>query len=160
MNRAPATGFDSAHLECGTSFYQTRRQHSRLQQPLVDGAGLGVGHRDRLLVDVVVLLRVQAQRLEVGVEQVRRVDLATAISRLLALVGSARPELQSRWRAARPAIADVSAGHLNYPAVSLAVASGAMRLAAGDRFQLSRPVPGAEAIDAINRVYALAAPVN
>jgi hypothetical protein len=85
-----------------------------------------------------------------------RVDLATAVSRLLPLVASGRPELQ-RWTKERPKIADVSPGHLSYPAVALAVASGTMPLVEGDRFVVARPVTGAEAIEVVDRLRALAA---
>jgi tetratricopeptide (TPR) repeat protein len=89
--------------------------------------------------------------------RIRRVDLAIAVSRLLTIVGVSRPDLRVRWSKARPRIADVPSGHLSYSAVALAVASGVMPLLDGARFQMSRPVSGAEAIETIDRVRALAA---
>src|SRR2546428_580353 len=86
----------------------------------------------------------------------RRVDLATAVSRLLTVVAAKNPELRARWAEAKPKIADVSVGHLSYPAVSLAVASGVMPLLEEDRFAVGRAVSGAEAIDVIGRVLMLA----
>lgn len=86
---------------------------------------------------------------------VRRADLATAVSRLVALMAATRPALRS-YLSARPPMADVGPGHLNYPAASAAVASGVMPLVDGDRFQVARPVSGAEAIEAIDRLRALA----
>jgi S-layer family protein len=56
----------------------------------------------------------------------------------------------------RPAIADLTPGHTQYRAVAAAVASGVMPLLAGDRFQVGQPVSGAEAVEAIDRVRALA----
>src|SRR6201999_267958 len=53
--------------------------------------------------------------------RVRRVDLAAAVSRLLVLAEDTTPALRTRLTQARPKIADVSAGHLSYSAVSLAV---------------------------------------
>ena len=86
----------------------------------------------------------------------RRVDLAAAVSRLLTVVAAKNPELRARWAEAKPKIADVSVGHLSYPAVSLAVASGVMPLLEEDRFAVGRAVTGAEAVDVIGRVLMLA----
>jgi len=84
----------------------------------------------------------------------RRVDLAEAVSTLLHLIARTNPALQARL-AARPAIADMSASHLNYPAVAAAVSAGVLPLAGDGRFESERPVSGAEAIAAIDRVRAL-----
>jgi hypothetical protein len=89
--------------------------------------------------------------------QVRRGELATTVSRLLTLVADMKPELARRWQGARVEIADVNAAHLNYPAVSAAVASGVMPLS-GSNFELLRPVSGADAMDIIGRLEALARP--
>jgi tetratricopeptide (TPR) repeat protein len=86
----------------------------------------------------------------------RRVDLATAVSRLLTFVAARNPELRAKWANAKPTIADVTAGHLSYPAVSLAVASGVMPLLEDERFAVGRAVTGAEAVDVIGRVLMLA----
>lgn len=86
---------------------------------------------------------------------VRRGDLATAVSRLVALMAATNPPLRAHLTA-RPTIADMPPGHLNYPAASVAVASGVMPLVDGDRFQVSRPVSGAEALDVIGRLRTLA----
>jgi len=51
---------------------------------------------------------------------------------------------------------DLSPGHLTYPAASLAVASGVMKSGPYNSFQPSRPVTGAEAIEAITKIEALA----
>jgi tetratricopeptide (TPR) repeat protein len=84
----------------------------------------------------------------------RRVDLAEAVATLLRLMAGDNPALQARL-AARPAIADMSASHLNYPAVAAAVSSGVLPLADGDRFNIERPVSGAEAVGAVDRLRAL-----
>jgi len=84
----------------------------------------------------------------------RRADLAEAVSTLLQLIARTNPALQARL-AAKPAIADMSAAHLNYPAVAAAVAAGVLPLLDGGRFEIDRPVSGAEAIAAIDRLRAL-----
>jgi tetratricopeptide (TPR) repeat protein len=86
--------------------------------------------------------------------RVRRGDLAAAVSRLVLIAAGA--ERRDEWTTARPKIADMAPGHLSYPAVSVAVASGVMPLDEGERFAVTRPVSGAEAIDVIERVAALA----
>jgi tetratricopeptide (TPR) repeat protein len=87
---------------------------------------------------------------------VRRVDLANAVSSIVTQLAASRPELRARI-ATRPVIADVSAGHLNYQQVAVAVAAGVLPLLDGNRFDVTRPVSGAEAVDAVNRLRALAA---
>ena len=87
---------------------------------------------------------------------VRRSDLAQAVSRVLGIIAAQQPELSTAWREAAPKIADVSAGNLSYADAALAVAAGVMPLLDGDTFQLSRPVSGAEAIDAVDWLEALA----
>jgi tetratricopeptide (TPR) repeat protein len=88
--------------------------------------------------------------------RVRRGDLATAVSRLLTLVAARDPDVRSRLDQ-RPAIADLTPRHTQYRAAAAAVATGVMPLLAGDRFQVSQPVTGPEAVEAIERVRALAA---
>jgi tetratricopeptide (TPR) repeat protein len=89
--------------------------------------------------------------------RVRRGELALTVSRLLALVGAAKPELQKKWQAAAVTVADVPAGHLSYSYVSQAVTAGIMPLVNGN-FELLRSVSGAEAIEIIGRIEALARP--
>lgn len=86
---------------------------------------------------------------------VRRGDLAQAVSRALDVIAVRRPDVAARWRGARPALSDVPPGHLAYPAVSIAVASGIMT-APGGQFDLTRPVSGAEALEALARLQDLA----
>jgi len=87
--------------------------------------------------------------------QVRRAELATTVSRLVGLIGSMKPQLASKWQASKVTINDVGPTHLNYPAVSTAVASGVMSLSNGN-FELLRAVSGAEILDIIGRLEALA----
>ncbi|HXD15732.1 MAG TPA: tetratricopeptide repeat protein [Vicinamibacterales bacterium] len=84
----------------------------------------------------------------------RRVDLAEAASALLRLMARTRPALQARL-AARPTVSDMSPSHLNYPAVAAAVSAGVLPLLDDGRFDSERPVDGAEAIAAIDRLRAL-----
>jgi hypothetical protein len=51
----------------------------------------------------------------------------------------------------------MSPTHLQYDAVVSVVATGVMPLADGGRFQVSNQVSGAEAVDVVDRVKALAA---
>jgi tetratricopeptide (TPR) repeat protein len=87
---------------------------------------------------------------------VRRGDLATVVSRLVALIAAANPSVRERLTQ-RPTIADVPPRHLQYDAVLSAVAVGAMPLVDGDRFQVARQVSGEEAVEVIDRVRILAA---
>jgi hypothetical protein len=88
---------------------------------------------------------------------VRRGELATTVSRLLSLVAVLRPEQAKRWQGVRIAVNDVASTHLSYPAVSAAVAAGVMPLSGGN-FDLLRGVSGAEALEIIGRLEALARP--
>ncbi len=85
----------------------------------------------------------------------RRGDLALTVSRVLSLIEALKPEVGKKWQGARVTANDVAPAHLSYPAVSVAVASGVMPLAGGN-FELLRVVTGAEAIDVIGRLEAIA----
>ena len=87
---------------------------------------------------------------------VRRGDLATVVSRLVALIAASNSSVRERL-SQRPTIADVPPRHLQYDAVVSAVAVGAMPLVDGDRFQVARQVSGEEAVEVIDRVRVLAA---
>jgi tetratricopeptide (TPR) repeat protein len=87
---------------------------------------------------------------------IRRVDLAQAVSRLLGLIAAAQPGRTQTWTGARGRFSDMTAGHLAYPAASVAVASGVMQVSPEGAFQPTRVVTGAEAVAAIDRVRALA----
>lgn len=85
---------------------------------------------------------------------VRRGDLAAAVSRLVTLMAVDNSSLRERI-VQQPKIADMSTGHLSYPAAAVAVASGVMPLLEGSRFQVSAAVSGEEAIQVIERLRAL-----
>jgi tetratricopeptide (TPR) repeat protein len=87
---------------------------------------------------------------------VRRSDLATAVSRALALIALERPDAAAAWRNARRRFPDVPPTHLSYPAVSLAVESGVMTTGSDGSFQLTRPVTGIEAVLAVKKLESLA----
>jgi tetratricopeptide (TPR) repeat protein len=87
---------------------------------------------------------------------VRRVDLAQTVARLLARAAVVNPGRVKTFESARLKFSDLSPGHLAYPAASAAVAAGVLTTGPGNSFQPSRPVTGAEAIDALTRIEALA----
>jgi tetratricopeptide (TPR) repeat protein len=91
-------------------------------------------------------------------DRVRRGDLAQTVNRALSLIALRNPELAAKWQGARLTIADLPPAHLAYPAVSAAVAAGVMRLLPDGTFQLLRPVSGAEAVEIVGRLEALAEP--
>jgi tetratricopeptide (TPR) repeat protein len=88
--------------------------------------------------------------------RVRRVDLAQIVARVLDLIARDKPAAASAWQGNNQKIADVPPGHLNYPSVSAAVASAVMPLTETGTFQLLRPVTGAEAVEVVARLEALA----
>ncbi len=90
--------------------------------------------------------------------RVRRGDLSQTVSRVLALIAASKPAVAKAWLGARLEIADVAQGHLSYPGVSQAVASGVMTLDGNGTFQLLRPVTGAEVVEIVSRLEALATP--
>jgi hypothetical protein len=87
---------------------------------------------------------------------VRRGDLAQAVSRVLTFIAAEKPRLAARWRDPRPKFADVGPGHLLYPSAARSVSAGIMAPLEGDIFQLTRPVTGSEARDAVSKLEALA----
>ena len=87
---------------------------------------------------------------------VRRGELAQVLSQLLALAASRHPADVAAWRAARPQIDDVPAGHASYRAIAAATASGLMKVDADGRFAPTRPVAGADLVAAVARLKALA----
>lgn len=87
---------------------------------------------------------------------IRRSDLAQVVSQLLSLVGEKRPNDLASWRAARPRLADVSAGYISYRAIAMSVAAGALKLDDDARFWPSRAATGEEVVAAVARVRQLA----
>ncbi|HKB09988.1 MAG TPA: tetratricopeptide repeat protein [Vicinamibacterales bacterium] len=88
---------------------------------------------------------------------VRRADLAQAAGRLLERVAAQNPAQGRGWNAARLKFSDLAPSHLAYPAASMAVAAGVMQTGENNSFQPSKPVTGADAVDAIAKIEALAA---
>jgi S-layer homology domain len=86
---------------------------------------------------------------------VRRADLAAAASSVLELIASRSPVLGATWRNARRKFPDVGPRHLGYPAVSLAVEAGVMTTLEDGSFQMARPVTGAEAVAAVDKLQEL-----
>jgi Flp pilus assembly protein TadD len=87
---------------------------------------------------------------------VRRADLAQAASRALSLIAAENPRLAASWRNAKRQFPDLNPGHLFYPAASLSVEAGVMRTVEDGRFELTRPVTGAEAMAAVRALEDLA----
>jgi len=87
---------------------------------------------------------------------VRRGDLASAASHVLSLIGTEKPKLAVKWRDPRPQFTDLSPAHPGYPAAARSVSAGVMAPLDGDTFQLTRPVTGAEAVDTVSKLEALA----
>lgn len=73
----------------------------------------------------------------------------------MTLLAADRPGLRP-YLTERPRVADMAAGHLSYPAAAVAVASGVLPLAEGERFLVGRAVSGEEASGAVARLRALA----
>ena len=86
---------------------------------------------------------------------VRRSDLAQAVARMLKVVAAEQPQLLKDWQSRMQKMSDVGVSNLHYADASLSVAAGIIPLVDGGSFQLSRPVSGAEAIDAITRIERL-----
>jgi hypothetical protein len=87
---------------------------------------------------------------------VRRADLAQAVARLLPRISTGNRADANAWESARMTFSDLAPGHLAYRAASAAVAAHVMSVGPDNAFQPSRPITGAEAIDAISRLEALA----
>lgn len=86
---------------------------------------------------------------------VRRVDLANAAARVLALIAAENPRLAASWKNPRRKFTDVSPAHPQHAAVSVAVEAGVMTPTPDGSFQLTRSVTGAEAVAAVRKLEAL-----
>lgn len=87
--------------------------------------------------------------------RVRRAELALAVSRLLAVLGAKNPRALQQWRDARPRFGDLPPTHLGYPSAALSVGADILEPLEGNMFQPGRPVSGAEALEALERIDAL-----
>ena len=88
--------------------------------------------------------------------EVRRVDLAQAVERLLTRIAPLKPAAAKAWETAQWPFTDLAPSHLAYAAASTAVASGVLTTGSDGSFQPSRIVSGAEAEEAIRRLETLA----
>ena len=86
---------------------------------------------------------------------VNRGDFAETLARALEVIATRDPKAARGWREAAPEFADLPPGHPSYPAAALTVTADAMKALEGNSFQVSRPVTGAEASAAIERLRAL-----
>lgn len=84
-----------------------------------------------------------------------RGEFAGVVARVLNLVASRAPQVPQAWRDARLAFADVRPGHTLHVAISRAVASGVMQPLEGQTFGISRPMTGADAVEAVERLTRL-----
>ena len=89
---------------------------------------------------------------------VRRGDLALTVTQILSAIAAENPRLAASWRNARRKFSDLSPGHQRYRAAAIAVEAGVMQALEDDTFQVSRPVSGAEAVAAMDRLAGLADP--
>jgi Tfp pilus assembly protein PilF len=85
---------------------------------------------------------------------VRRADLAAAVTRLLAIAAGGNRIVLERWRTAEATFSDLPPSHLHYPAAAMAVETGVLD-APGGAFHPARPVSGAEALEALERIDAI-----
>jgi tetratricopeptide (TPR) repeat protein len=83
---------------------------------------------------------------------VRRVEFVQAVTRLLNRVAEIAPGQATRWANARGKFPDMTAGHLAYPAASVATAAGVIAVDPDGSFNPTRPVTGAEASAALEAV--------
>jgi len=86
---------------------------------------------------------------------IQRSDLAQAVARMLKIIAAGRPQLLKDWQSRAQKMGDAGVSNLHFADASLSVAAGIIPLADGGLFQLSRPVNGAEAVDAISRIERL-----
>ena len=83
------------------------------------------------------------------------IDMAQAVSRTLKIIAARQPQLLKDWQSRQQKMSDIGVSNLNYADASLSVAAGILPLLENGSFQLSRPVSGAEAIDAVTRLEQL-----
>jgi hypothetical protein len=89
-----------------------------------------------------------------------RGEFAAVVTRVLNLLAARTPQAARAWSDARLAFADVRPGHTLYVPASRAVASGVMQPLEGQTFGISRPMSGADAVAAVDRLARLAEPAG
>lgn len=87
---------------------------------------------------------------------VKRTDLAQAVARLLPRVSARTGGRGAGSDTARLKFVDLGPSHLAYPAASMAVAAGVMTAGPDNTFRPLQAVTGAEAIEAMTKLEALA----
>ena len=88
-------------------------------------------------------------------DEIRRLDLAVAASRVLDLIAAHEPTRASRWSEPSAALVDLAPTHPAYKDVSRAVAAGVLD-APNRSFDPTRLVTGSEAQDVVSRLEQLA----
>ena len=83
---------------------------------------------------------------------VQRGDLAWVVSRALTIAAARRTTPSPSWMDEKPIFPDLPPSHASYPAAALAVAAGVLATGPENIFQPSRPVSGAEAVAAVERL--------
>jgi tetratricopeptide (TPR) repeat protein len=88
-------------------------------------------------------------------EIVERADLAGVVSRALSLMAAGNGGSTARLPDARPTFSDLEPTHASYEAAAVAVGSGVLSNGPENAFQPTRPVSGAEAVAAVDRLEAM-----
>ena len=86
---------------------------------------------------------------------VNRGELAHVVGRVLNLIAAESGITGRQGQVGRPPFTDIGPRHLSYPAALRAVAAGILPVLPGNSFRPTRPVSGAEAIVAIERLETL-----
>ena len=86
----------------------------------------------------------------------RRGELADVVAGVLGLIAAIDPEGARPWLEARPRFVDMNESHLNYSSAAAAVSAGVLAAFDDGSFQPTGSVTGAEAIEAVDRLDALA----
>lgn len=86
---------------------------------------------------------------------IRRADLAAVVSRVLALGAAIDPPRSGRWPKDKVTFSDLTAMHPAFDAASRAVSARVLDAGAAGAFEPTRPVTGAEAVEAVARLEKL-----
>jgi hypothetical protein len=86
---------------------------------------------------------------------IRRADLAAVVSRVLTLGAAIDPPRSGRWPKDKVTFSDLAATHPAFDAASRAVSTRVLDAGAAGAFEPTRPVTGAEAVEAVARLEKL-----
>ena len=86
---------------------------------------------------------------------IRRADLAAVVSRVLTLGAAIDPPRSGRWPKDHVTFSDLPATHPAFDAASRAVGTRVLDAGAAGAFEPTRPVTGAEAVEAVARLEKL-----